>query len=310
MNTRLSMWMAALCSLVLASSTAKADYLDLFLPSVPGPAGAPPSGIVFNPVGLGGAFAGTILGGTVGVTGTLAAGGGANINPTLVPQSGFGTIGFSTTDNTSPQHSYGGIYSPTTPLSDRIGYSSVYAGGPLFGPGTAVAIAFSSPIVDPVFHVASLDFSYLWFSVPANIGLGMSAPPVLLSGNGDGVDGLGLTLVPSPGVDSGGFIIHDLLPATSDPSFPPVDHNDTVPPLLVGSRSAYGSIQFFGSLTGISFEIRNGTLPLGGLSPGGIDNATFTISAVPEPSSMLLTGLAVLGLGWFRIRKHEASEVV
>jgi PEP-CTERM motif len=303
MNTRLSTWLAALCTVVIGSASAKADYLDLFLATAPGPAAAPPNGIVFAPVGGGGAFAGTMDG--VLVTGTLAGGGGANINPALVPQTGFGTIGFSTTDNTSPQHSYPGIYSPTTAMSDRIGYSSVYAGGPLFA---FADIAFATPILNPVFHVASLDFSYLWFDITTNIANGMTAPPVLLSGNGGGGDGLGLTLTPPPGgIDAGGFMIHDLAPLTSDPAFPPTDYNDTVPPLMAGPRSAYGSIQFFGLLTGVDFEIRNGTAIFGGWSPGGIDNATFTLS-VPEPGSMLLTGLAGLGMVWYRKRK-ATSEV-
>lgn len=104
----------------------------------------------------------------------------------------------------------------------------------------------------------------------------------LLNGNGgggDGFDPLGLT--------SPGKFIQDAAPGTSDATFP------SVTPRLLGDRSAYGSVQLNGTFSSLTFRV--------GVNGPGVDvgGGSFTISAVPEPSSMLLVGLSSMGLVGF-----------
>lgn len=202
-----------------------------------------------------GSFAGTIDG--VGVTGSIT-----------IPASNIsfqfdvtGTQYFeSTTDNTSPQYSYSNIYSPSIPLTDRVGYTS-FSG--TFNPAT-ITINFSSPLTNPVFHVANLDFMQFDFS--PTVGL---AGLTLLSGNGGGGDGIQVV----------GNIISDAN-NTSQLGIPPTD-----PPPTTGPRSAYGSVELLGTFQTLTINVVNPNL--------GGDGGSFTISAtVPETSSTLPTLLS------------------
>ncbi len=202
-----------------------------------------------------GAFTGVLDG--VPVAGALTFGASTFINTDPGPFLGGSTIG-----GTSPQHSHAGIYTPTAPLSDKIGFSAAAgAGAPTVGHMT---ITFGAPFKDPVIHVANLDVSRLDFST--TVGLG---PMILLSGNG-GPDGDGLFV--------GGPVIFDGTPTTIDL----VPHTG-IPP-IAGSRSAYGSVQILGTYPTLDFDI---------ITPFGIENASFTISSVPEPSSIVLAGLGI-----------------
>ena len=209
------------------------------------------------PGGLGaGSFTGTLHG--AAVTGTLGVpGSGFTVFNPVVPG-----IGGSTIDGSSPQHSYAGIFTPITPLSDRVGFSA--GAGPV---SAHVTLTFSIPITNPTFHVANLDASFIDFAPSAPLGLtGMT----LITGNGGAGDGLGISV----------FTIFDALPVTFDMT--PIDS----PPPMFGPRSAYGSILLSGTFSTLEFNI---------FTPAGIEDASFTISAVPEPNSILLC--AIFGLG-------------
>lgn len=202
-----------------------------------------------------GAFTGFLNG--VPLAGALTFGAATAFNPTAPPL----IVGNSTIDGTSPQHSYLAIYTPSVALSDRIGFSAV--GGDL-GTVGHVKITFAIPIINPVIHVANLDRSIFDFSSTAGLG-----PLVLLNGNGAG-DGDGLFV--------GGPAIFDGLPATADL----VPH--TSPPPTVGPRSGYGSVLIRGAYASLDFDV---------ITPTAIENATFTLSSVPEPSSLVLAGLGI-----------------
>ena len=257
----------ALCVLLICSlggGTARAAlFLDVTA-ITPGSAGT-------------GAFAGTL--GGITVTGTIAAG-----TPSFFFNAAGPTIGGSTLDGSSPQYSYSTVYSPTMALTDRVGFTSLGAAT------NVITISFSSPVTDPVFHVANLDRAEFNFSPTPGL-----TTLTLLKGNdgaGDGIDPL-----------FGGppFLFHlvrDATPATSDPTPP------TVTPPTTGTRSAYGSVRLDGTFSTISFGA--------GTSGPGTDDGSFTISIVPEPGSLILAGMGLLSAAGFtrrRMRKNPAQAL-
>lgn len=217
-----------------------------------------------------GAFTGTL--GGIGVTGSISASGGA---PSFFFSGAGGGIGDSTIDNSSPQYSYGTVYSPTAALTDRIGWTSL-------GTKTeTVVISLSSAVVNPVFHVANLDWAQ--FSFAATPGL---TSLTYLNGNFDGTDGLDAT----PGALGFGFV-QDFNPSTSDGT-PPAGS-----PPTTGARSAYGSVQLNGTISTI-------VIGMGTNGPFS-DTGSFTIS-VPEPGSLIL-GIATLGVAVFTRRRGRET---
>lgn len=190
-----------------------------------------------------------------------------------------GAIGDSTTNNLSPQFSYASVYSPTSSAADRIGWTSL-------GLKTEqVVMTFSSPITNPVFHVANLDWAEFSF-----VGLPGLTSITYLAGNFDGLDGLDATPA-----TLGLSRVQDFNPATADGTLP------GTPPPTSGPRSAYGSIQLNGTFTTIAF----------GAGTGGpfSDSGSFTLS-VPEPGSLLLSALGGWGLAGIIRRRLRSSDVI
>lgn len=231
-------------AILCISGIAKADFLD----------------ITSLTPGTSGSFTGTIEG--VAVMGSIT---------TTTPGFQFDAPGptyfDSTIDNSSPQFSYGSIFTPSTALTDRIGYTSFDG---TFNPAT-ITINFASPITNPVFHVANLDA--MQYDFTPTIGLGSL---VLLSGNGDVSDGLRVS----------GNIIFDANNGTV------IGQTPSESPFTTGDRSAYGSISLLGTFTTLTFDVSNGGL--------GGDGGAFTLStaAVPEPGSVaLLAGMATVCAG-------------
>lgn len=246
-------FVGVLLVMLIGASGARADmYLDL---------------TALTP-GTSGTFTGTLNG--VGVTGAITANDGSYaFRPT-------GTnFDSSTTDSTSPQYSYAGIYTPTQALTDRVGYDKFVSAGT-----ATVTINFTSPITNPVFQVANLDGSQDTFSLTGGL-TGLN----LLSGNGGGGDGLGVI----------GNKVLDLNPNTLfgvDPA---------TPPPTSGPRSAYGSVQLLGSISTLTFVSSTPS----GFNLGG-DGGSFTLSvsptAVPEPSTLVLALTATACLAPFVAR--------
>jgi hypothetical protein len=235
---------------LLAGSTCFAAFLDITT-LTPGAAGI-------------GSFTGS-LGGVV-VTGTLVSGVGTLFNPV-----GPG-IGGSSIAGDSPQWSYGTIYTPTTPLGDRVGFSKLAGGGTAL-----VTLSFASPMTDLVFHVANLDWSTLEFGPSIADGLtGLT----LLSGNGGAGDGFAVS----------GTTILDLAPATADPTIP------FSPPPTTGPRSAYGSVLLSGTYSSLDFLMFTGP---------ATDDANFTLSSVPEPGITTLIAMGAAGMLLCRRRQIE-----
>ncbi len=218
----------------------------------------------FTPGGPGtGTFAGTL--GGVNVTGSLLAGGSSNfqilgINPT--------DWGGTTIDNTTPQYSYSNIYTPSQNLGDRLGYEFVGASSQ----SATLKIQLSSPVTNPIFHVANLDEMIYDFSGPSSGSIALN----LLSGNGGG--GEGLT------VDTTNKIIADANPFTS------VGLSPFTPPPTTGARSAYGSVALLGTFSTLNIKLQGNPR----LTLVGGDGGSFMISTtVPELTSTL--GLVTLG---------------
>jgi hypothetical protein len=228
-----------------------------------------------TPGGAGaGAFSGTL--GSVAVSGTIDA-------PSLffsfndnAPDTG---ISDSTTDGDSPQYSYSSIYTPSF-TGDRVGWS--YAGG---GTGL-VRITFTPAVTDPVLHWANVDDAQLEFAATVPFGL---TSLTLLSGNGDGSsDGLAVV----------GTQIRDINPVTTDATLP------TSTPPTTGARSAYGSVRLNGTISEIHLAVGS----LG--NPPDDNGGSFSISAVPEASSLLLVGLGALSfIGTAMIARAKARTM-
>jgi hypothetical protein len=217
--------------------------------------------------GTSGTFTGTLNG--VAVTGAITANDGSyQWNLT-----GLASFDNSVTNNTSPQYSYSNIYTPSTPLTDQVGYDKFASSGT-----ATVTITFGSAITNPVFHVANLDASQDTFSLTGGL-TGLS----LLSGNGGGGDGLGVS----------GNTVLDLNPNTA------LGQDPATPPLTSGPRSAYGSVELLGTISTLTFNVSSV-----GIFPG--DGGSFTLStstaAVPEPSSLVLALTATACLAPFAAR--------
>ena len=229
------------------------------------------SGVTPGSVGAG-AFTGS-LGGIL-VTGSIAAGPPASFFFNAI---GAG-IGGSTIAGTSPQFSYSTVYSPTAATTDRVGFTSL---------GTAtnvITISFSLPVTNPVFHVANLDWAEFNFSATP----GLTTLTLLKGNDGDG-DDIDPLFGGAPFLS---HLVHDAAPGTSDPTPP-----SSTPP-IAGSRSAYGSVQLDGTFSTISF----------GAGTGGpfTDDGSFTLSIVPEPSSLILAGIGALGVAGFTRRRGRS----
>ncbi|MFM7278698.1 MAG: PEP-CTERM sorting domain-containing protein, partial [Microcystis aeruginosa] len=174
-----------------------------------------------------------------------------------------------TIDNTTPQYSYSNIYTPSQSLGDRVGYTMFNQTGQT----ATLKIQFSSPVTNPIFHVANLDGMIYDFSDPGNGLIALS----LLSGNGGGGDGLT--------VDTANKIIAD--GNSLGAAFPP-----HVTPPTTGARSAYGSVALLGTFSTLNIKLQgNPSLTIAG------DGGSFMISTtVPEPSTVLsLLTLGTLG---------------
>jgi hypothetical protein len=172
--------------------------------------------------GTSGTFTGTLNG--VAVTGAITANDGSyQWNLT-----GLASWDNSVTNNTSPQYSYSNIYTPSIPLTDQVGYDKFASSGT-----ATVTITFGSAVTDPVFHVANMDASKDTFSLTGGL-TGLN----LLSGNGGGGDGLGVS----------GNTVLDLNPNTG------VGQDPATPPLTSGPRSAYGSVELLGTISTLTFN--------------------------------------------------------
>ncbi len=245
----------ALASIALSSAAVQAAvFLDV-TSVTPGSSGV-------------GAFSG-LLGG-IAVAGSIS---GAPVFSFNAAGSG---IGDSTIDGSSLQFSYATVYSPTAPATDRVGFTYLAFAGNL------VTITFSSPVTDPVFHVANMDWMALTFAPTP----GFASLTLLNGNNGPDSDGID----PAFGGPAYSFaLVTDLSPGTLD-STPP----SLVPPTL-GGRSAYGSVQINGTFSTVSFV----TDAMGPFS----DSGSFTISIVPEPASVVAPIVMVLA-GVARRRKR------
>ena len=243
--TRLAIASGALAFTLSAVTSQAAVFLDLF-----------PGGVTPGSIGVG-TFAGTL--GGISVSGSIT-----GPAPAFAFNAPSPLTGGSTTDGSSPQFSYGTVFSPTVPLTDRVGFT--YTSGAT----DTVVITFSSPVTNPVFHFANFS------GVAFNFGPTPSFSSLtLLAGNGGAGDGID----PSFGGAPYSFAqVQDLVPGLED-GIPP-----TVPPPIAGPRAAYASVQINGTFSTIVFVTD-------GMGPP-IDNGSFTIS-IPEPGSAMLALLGV-----------------
>jgi len=218
-----------------------------------------------------GAFAGFFVGTSITVSGTINAGAAAfSFNPT-----GTG-INNSTIDDSSPQYSYSSVYSPTAPLTDRVGWSST--GAAL----NTVSLVFNQVPAGLVFHVANLDVAQFNFSGSAGV-----SSLTLLKGN-NGADGDGI----DPTFGALSKTIQDANAASSDNTLP-----TSAPPTNGTPRSAYGSVGIANSSLLLTF-----TVPAGS---GDVNGGSFTMS-VPEPTSAVLLGFGALGMVGLARRRARA----
>ncbi len=217
-----------------------------------------------------GGFSGTL--GGVRVTGVVS---GTNTDNFLIGEEG-GTFENSTIDGTSAQFKHSPVFTPWKLATDKVGYTFKQ-------PGTLsprMTITFDTPVWNPVFHVANLDgMSYTFL----NSGGGLTRLR-LLSGNG-GPDGDGLK------VD--GLTISDANPTTL------LGQGPGIFPRTSGDRSAYGSVMLEGAISYLEIDL---TKTRG-------DGGSFTLSAVPEPSSMAVCGLfAAYGYARYRRARRNAGQ--
>lgn len=239
-----------ICMAIAVLSGAIPAQADLFLDLTSVTPGGPGAG----------AFSGTL--GGVTVTGTISSSG----TPAFFFNAVGSGLGDSTIDGSSSQFSYSSIFSPTIPATDRVGFTYTATAGNL------VTLTFSSPIADPVVHVANMDWCAFSFAAT----LGFSSLTLLDGNDGLDVDGVDPAFGGPPYSSA---LVWDHNPSTSDITPP------TSAPPSSGARSAYASVQIDGTFSTLSFV----TDAMGPFS----DSGNFTISAatVPEPSSALLVGV-------------------
>lgn len=214
-----------------------------------------------------GSFSGTL--GGIAVTGSISGAPVFSFNPI-----GSG-LGDSTIDGSSPQFSHSSVFSPTTLTTDRVGFTYLSFAGNL------VTMTFSSPVTDPVFHIANMDWMAISFApTPGFTSL------TLLNGN-DGPDGDGID--PAFGGPAYGFaLVTDKMPFTTDSTLP------AGTPPLAGDRSAYGSVRVNGTFSTLVFV----TDAMGPFS----DSGSFTLSVVPAPGCATILAIGGLTMGRRRQR--------
>lgn len=222
-----------------------------------------------------GAFTGTLNG--VAVSGQLS-GPGSHAVIFNVGSAAYA----STTDGSSPQFSYGSVFSPSQSQADRIGYGNDLDN--TYAP-SRLTINFAQTMTNLLFHVANLDGSIFDFSATGGLtGITLS------SGNGDGSDGLGVS----------GKSLFDY-----DPESIVYQGPEDQPFASTESRSAYGSVLLAGSYNQLIIDIStNPALTIYQHSVNGVgqDGGSFTLSApVPVPTAFWLFGSGLLVLvGRFR----------
>ena len=208
-----------------------------------------------------GTFSGTL--GGISVSGSIFGPPVFSFNPV------GGLLGSSTIDGSSPQFSYSSVFSPSMPGGDRVGFTYTAMAS------STVSVVFGSPVTNPVFHFANLD----WMAVSFVPTPGFTSL-TLLNGNGgpdlDGIDpGFG-------GAPYGFGLVWDKNPATSDATPP------TSAPPTAGGRSAYGSVQVNGTFSTVNFA----TDAMGPFA----DSGSFTISTVPEPTTVSVVAAMALAV--------------
>jgi hypothetical protein len=228
-----------------------------------------------------GAFNGTLNG--VAVSGQLSGPGSHTVIFGVDP-----VVYGSTIDGSSQQFSSSTVFSPSQNLADRVGFGNdldtSYA-------GSRLTINFAQTMSNLVFHIANLDGSIFNFS--ATNGLSSIG---LLSGNGDGSEGLGVN----------GKTLFDYNPDTI------IGQSPEDQPFTSDIRSAYGSVLLVGSYDSLIIDIVTNpalTAYQHSLDSTGQDGGSFTLSApVPVPAAFWLfgSGLLVL-LGRFRVADKGAS---
>jgi hypothetical protein len=201
------------------------------------------------------------------------------------------SFGHTVIDNTSPQYSYSSIYAPSLPLGDRLGLRMVSSTNE-----TAILrFAFGAPVINPVFHVANLDNAILDFSLSVPAG-GLS----VISGNGDGMDGL--------------LVNSALSTIEDDDATTAVGISPSNPPTTTGGRSAYGSVQICGSYRVLDVIIRKNPATNSDDSFNvAISGATAEVrgpAGVPALSTWGLMGmtLGLLAMGAFALRKGTGTS--
>lgn len=209
------------------------------------------------PVYGGGTFAGTLDG--VAVTGSHSR--------SMYYQFSFSGTDFagSTIDGTSPAYSYASVYDPAAPGVDRVGYSAAINTFTMFTT-TTITIAFAEPVTNVRFHVGDLQRDTYTFDLTGGL-TGLS----LIRGNGGGGDGLQVV----------GNVVSDADPTTGSSS------DERTPPPTSGPRGAYGTVSLDGTYRSLTINVR-----VTGAAAGG----SFTLSSVPEPTTMAAMALAGLGL--------------